>query len=320
MGGRLLRVLLCLWMCALAGGARALALTGEIGGTIMIPLGDEAFAGVEGGIEATGFGGASPANDIQRGKLVYSLTAPGQTTGVELVTEATFPIQVSPKAALFDDPVEARFYRGKIVSLVRVPSNANLTAGVPYTLRGQLVRAGVVTPLSLSGSLTLLQPDTSPGRAAAKRAEIATWLPAETIPRPALQLEWAWSGGPELDGNPPKFDDGANKLLGVDLELRYPARVIEIVRVAAPQGRELAIWSQDDGNGTLAIQAVSRDGMSVNHLEVVFALRGATPLDPSDRIDPVIVTLRKAVDRAGAPADAGRQPPWSLSFFDVTVR
>ena len=177
-----------------------------------------------------------------------------------------------------------------------------------------------VTPLSLSGSVTLLPPDADPKRSAARRAEIASWVPAETIPRPALLLEWTWSGGPELDGNPPVFDDGANKLLGVEIAVRYPARAIEIVRVVAPQGRELAIWSQDDGNGQLAIQAVSRDGMSVNHLEVVFALRGATPLDPADRIDPVLVTLLKAVDPAGAPADAGRLPPWSLSFFDVTVR
>lgn len=127
----MIRILLSMWIGVLALRADALTLAAEIGGTIMVPLGDEDFAGIEGGIDAAGFGGLAPASDVQRGKLVYLLTAPGQASGIELVTEATFPIQASRKAALFDDPIEARYHRGKIVSLVRIPTNANLSAGVP---------------------------------------------------------------------------------------------------------------------------------------------------------------------------------------------
>ncbi len=316
-------------LLALSGQTGPVSLTGEIGSSLVVPLGDEAFAH-----SAAGFAGSATKDDPQRGEIVYSLWGSGLAAPVDLVTQATFLVPVSPNSPLFDDPVNSRLYRGKIVSLVRIPTHRGLAPGAEYQLRARVVRGASVTPLEYSASILLTAP--SQGRRGAPSAAwdfLSSWLPAKTatsaaagfdlslaVPRPALQLHWTWSGGPEIRGTPPELDDGANKILGVQLVVHYPSRVIHMVRVVAPPGRELAIWSQDKGNGELAIQAVSRDGLSLDHLEVVFDLDGARPLDPADAIDGVRVDFKHAIDERGYPADQGRTPPWSLAVADVTVR
>jgi hypothetical protein len=316
-------------LLALSGQTGPVSLTAEIGSTLVVPIGDEAF---EHG--AAGFGGSATTADPQRGEIVYSLSGGRLTAPVDLLTQATFLVPVSPSSPLFDDPVNARLYRGKVVSLVRVPTNRGLGAGEEYQLRARVVRGASVTPLGYAASLTLSAPKSGP-RAAPWAAWdfVSSWLPAKAtptsaagfdlslaVPRPTLQLQWSWSGGPEVRGTPPELDDGANKILGVDLVVYYPRRMIRVVRVLAPPGRDLAIWSQDKGNGELAIQAVSRDGFSLDHLEVAFDLDGARPLDPADPIDGVRVDFKRAIDERGYPADRGRTPPWSLAVADVTVR
>jgi hypothetical protein len=316
-------------LLALSGQTGPVSLTAEIGSTLVVPIGDEAF-----GHSGAGFAGSATMADPQRGQIVYSLSGGRLTMPVDLVTQATFLVPVSPSSPLFDDPVNARLYRGKVVSLVRIPANRGLAPGEEYQLRARVVRGESVTPLEYSASLMLNAP--SPGRRPAPSAAwdfLSSWLPAKAaptsaagfdlslaVPRPALQLQWSWSGGPEIRGTPPELDDGGNKILGVELVVHYPPRVIDVVRVVAPAGRELAIWSQDDGNGELAIQAVSRDGLSLDHLEVAFDLDGARPLDPADPIDGVRVDFKQAIDEHGYPADRGRTPPWSLAVADVTVR
>jgi hypothetical protein len=297
---------------------------------VLVPLDDETFdaAGA-----SAGFGGSATGEDLQRGTIVYSVQRPGSTAAVDLLTQATFAVPVSRKSAYFDDPVNARLSGGRLVSLVRVPTNAGLAPGIDYALHARLVAADKVVPLPFNGSLTLLAPDARGASPIHAWNTLTSWLPSKleprapagvdlslSVPRPALQLAWNWSGGPEIRGNPPALDDGANKILGVDLRVHYPKHLIRVLRAVAPAGRELVIWSQDDRAGELAIQAVSRDGQSVNHVEVVFELVGSEALDPADPIDGVRVELRKAVDEHGYPADGGARAPWSLALAEVTVR
>jgi len=306
--------------------AHALDLVGRVGSTLVIPLGEDSDSSL--GVEAPGFGGTANGPDVQRGSIVFSVRGGGLTAPVDLVTEATIVLPGSAKSAAFDDPTTARLSRGTVASIVRIPADPSLVPGRDYSLGARLVRGTSVSPIALDATLTLVAP-----RRALVREALSAWLPSRddprsvtgvdaslAIPRPAIQLEWTWSGGPELIGPPAKLRDGANKILGVELLVHYPRKLIDVAKVAAPQGRELAIWFQDDGAGELAIQAVSRDGMSVDHLEVLFDLLGTTPLDPADSIDGVRVELVKAIDAFGAPAEGGRPDPWSLAFFDVRVR
>jgi hypothetical protein len=320
-----LALALAIVLSSSAAHADTVPLSAEIGSTLVVPIGDEAGA--------VGFGGSATAADPQRGQIVYSLSGGRLGASVDLVTQATMLVPVSASAPLFDDPAQARLQRGKIVSLVRIPANAGLAPGEEYLLRARLVRGASVTPLSYSASVVVSAP--TRGQRAAPSASwnlLSSWLPSApaataagvdlslAIPRPTLVLHWTWSGGPEIRGDPPELDDGANKILGVQLVLHYPPRVIRIARVLAPSGRELAIWSQDDHNGELSIQAVSRDGLSLDQLEVAFDLVGARPLDPADPIDGVRIDLKQAIDERGYPADRGRTPPWSLAVAGVTVR
>ena len=323
--GRILGIVLF----AVSAQAGPVSLTAEIGSTLVVPIGDEASAQ-----NAAGYAGSATGPDPQRGEIVYSISGGQLRAPVDLITQATFLAPVSPKSSLFDDPVSARLYRGKVVSLVRVPTNRGLSAGDGYELHARVVRGTSVTPLEYSASLSLSM--ASPGQRANISAPwdfILSWLPAKastrspagfdlslSVPRPALQLQWSWSGGPEIRGTPPELDDGANKILGVQLVVHYPRRLIRVARVFPPVGRELAIWSQDDHTGELAIQAVSRDGLSLDHLEVAFDLDGDRPLDPADPIDGIRVEMKRAIDERGYPADRGRTPPWSLTVADVTVR
>ncbi len=273
---------------ALSAEGEPSSLTGQIGSTLVVPIGDEAF-----GESAAGFAGSATADDPQRGQIVYSISGARLAAPVDLVTQATFLVPVSPNSRLFDDPVNARLYRGKVVSLVRIPANQGLTPGDDYELRARIVRGASVAALTYSAALTLSGSRARHASPTASWDALASWLPAKSapasptgvdlslaVPRPALQLHWTWSGGPEINGAPPMLDEGGNKILGIELVVHYPPRLIDVVRAAAPPGRELAIWSQDDGNGELAIQAVSRDGMSLDHLEVIFELEGNRPLDP----------------------------------------
>jgi len=313
---------------ALAGArvGAAVDLVGRVGSTLVIPLGEDSSSRL--GVDAPGFGGTATGPDLQRGSIVFAVSGKGLVEPIDLVTEATIMLPGSARSAAFDDATTARLSRGTVASIVRIPADPALVPGRDYRVNARLVRGQAISPVELEATLTLVPP-----RRLLVREALSTWLPSRddpssttgvdaslAVPRPAIQLEWSWSGGPELVGPPAKLHDGVNKILGVELLVHYPRKLIDVAKVAAPQGRELAIWFQDDGAGELAIQAVSRDGMSVDHLEVLFDLLGTTPLDPADSIDGVQVELMKAIDSSGAPAEGGRSDPWSLAFFDVTVR
>lgn len=282
-------------------------LSAQIGSTIAIPLGE-----VDG---KAGYGGAD-YTDHQRGELVFQLV--GTDPLVELTTRFSIattahPASIMAGLAQLSQPSPPPAVPEQLISLVDVtPSNQTTLEPGTYSLSvirrrpGKPDKAG---PNYTGGQIRILPASIDIGG-----GEFIDGAPTElkkvnncsgfcnfrseiyrAIPRPSLTLT--------LESNVAAFD----------LDLSYPANVIDIVDVidgdndfkAANQGTLL--WFDDNGAGSIQIRGVSHPDAGVSsalQIDLVFELDDGASQTLNLSQDPIVVEALNAYDLNGQPISA----------------
>lgn len=272
---------------------RIVPLTAQRLSSVLIPLNAESATA------AIGYGGTL-VEDYQRGTLIYRLDSP---TGPALVTRATGQALLPPSAPLLQNPL---FPRRQIVSLVDIPEDAPLGTHTLHVVRRRIeggvpvdypapAYAGTLTimpkqitfdvngsPLTVTGAPTPFEKYSCLGPSCAWSD--ATDQVREALPLPELRIRLSAA------------------VSALELEVSYPADVIEVVDLYEPPGQRMShlarVWYEDAPLGSLQIGAVA--GLtSFQTLALAFSLvDGASAiLDPAD----VTVTIAGAWNESGAP-------------------
>jgi hypothetical protein len=271
-------------------------LSAQAGSTIVIPVSGDP------NIVPMGYGGTE-GEDYQRGTLVYQLDEPG---GFELVTRASSAVAPVPNTTA---TVEFFAPKRQVVSVVDIPTNAPLGSHTLHVKRRRIESGSPVdyTGPEYNGEITILPnevefdvggtPETSVGAPTPSLVwecplfNTCGWHPrppSGAIPMPELRLT---------------TEDEVNSIGAIELEVEYPASVIDIFdvyEVATFQTNHLAVvwYDNDETNGVLRIGASATSPIPVITIGIAFQLvDGETEILD---LDDVAVSVEEAWDLEGA--------------------
>lgn len=289
-----LALLIPLGLAMLACQGQPVPLSAQVGSTMVIPL-------VSVGHNKIGYGGTE-YTDAQRGGYVFALGDLAENGGTELTTRFTIPVTSEQRTEL-DTP--------QLIAVVDIvnPYSETITPGTQTLHLSYREPDGTLTTLNPPRTWTVaILPalvDTGTEWVTGQSTPLETfdflgdppdWEPlalvstSETdglddlIPRPAIAI------GAQTD----QWATSPRNLSSLIAEVSFPDDLIQIVGTANSKGR--ATWYEDlgvDGGGIRTIRVSGASvGLPLKFVDLVFELKGSTPLAPGD----IVATVSKATD------------------------
>jgi hypothetical protein len=268
-----------------------LPLSAQAGSTVLIPL--------TGDGDNLGYGGTA-GEDYQRGTLVYQLDGPG---GFELMTRAS-----SAVAPVANATVGLGFAaKRQIVSLVDIPANAPLGRHTLHVKRRRLESGLPVdyTGPEYNGEITILPNEVEFEVGGTPVTSVGAPTPFERWNCDDPPCEWSTvnvGGAIPMPEIRLVYEDLVEVVAAVELEVEYPADVIDVIDVYAMPNLSVnhpgVVWFDDDAeNGVLRIGASMTSIYPLIQFGISFSLEdGATEILDTDDVD---VTVENAWDSNG---------------------
>jgi hypothetical protein len=298
--------LLPLTWVVLACQGQNLAHTAQRGSTIAISLGGNWSTGAFApNVLVVGYGGTA-FTDYQRGEMVYKLDGFG---GPELITRATTTLIAHPASSSARDGLDLFTLSSgqQHVSIVDIPSDAPLGTHSLYVVRRVSGSSDIQVgehpaKIQILDSSYSVEGPGGPEEIAGTSTDFASWTCNFT------DCYWGDQTGniPAVIPDPQLRMRLSSAVHAVKLQVSYPPQVIDVLDAIQSStsldtyltGDHATVWFEDDGSGSVTIQAAA-DGQPFNAVSLVFGLDdGASQiLDPAS----VVATVTAAYDEDGNP-------------------